>query len=333
MTGLQFVASLIMTAGLFLGRATAQDACPAPAGSLITVARGVSIEVVEWSRTGQPLVFLSGLSKTAHAFDNFAPRFADQYRVVGITRRGWGRSSHTLRLPYDSAHLVEDILAIMDSLAMPAAHLVGWSYGGDEAVLMASQHPDRVLSVTLLDSYDNSPAAQTFATSDSLPAPKEDSRPPRSLAELIQRQRALGYPDPISEVCATSRFASNGRYIGPVTSDSVAEFTWLGAARLAYSAVTRPLLAIYGTEHRLEDLFPTFAVMDSAERARAVLITAAFDRELRAARLRLRRAVPSAHIVEIPGANHAIFRSHPERVFRAMREFLAGVGAASYRAR
>jgi non-heme chloroperoxidase len=327
-TRLLFLAWLVVTAGPVLDRASAQNACPAPHGRLISVDHDVSIEVVEWSRTGQPLVFLSGLSKTAHAFDNFAPRFADQYRVVGITRRGWGRSSHTLALSYDSAHLVEDILTVMDSLALPAAHLVGWSYGGDEAMLLATQHPDRVLSVTLLDSYDNSPAAQTFAISDSLPVPKELSpRRPKDLVEVMQRQRVLGFPDPVSEVCATSRFTTAGRYVGPVSSDSVVEHTWHGAARLAYSAVSRPLLAIYGTKHRLGDVFPTVAVMDSADRARAVLVTATFERELGAARLRLRRALPSAHILEIPGANHAIFRSHPDRVFRAMQEFLAGVGA------
>lgn len=318
---------LVMTTTPFVGRAGAQDACPAPAGRLVTVAPGVAVEVVEWSRAGEPLLLLSGLSKTAHAFDDFAPRFADRYRVVGVTRRGWGRSSHASLLGYDSARLVGDILAVMDSLALPAAHVVGWSYGGDEAVLLAADHPDRVLSVTLLDSYDNSLAAGTFVTSDSLPGPNEPSPPsPASLQEMVERQRRLGFPDPITEVCATSRFASNGRYLGPVSSDSVGGYTMFGAARLAYSAVTQPLLAIYGTLNRVEDLFPTVAAMDSAGRARAMLVTAAVEREVDAARFRLRRALPSAHIVEIPGANHAIFRSHPDRVLSAMRAFLAEVG-------
>ncbi len=47
----------------------------------------------EWSRKGEPLLFLSGMGQTAHAYDEFAPAFADRYRVLGITRRGWGRSS------------------------------------------------------------------------------------------------------------------------------------------------------------------------------------------------------------------------------------------------
>jgi hypothetical protein len=90
--------------------------------------------------------------------------------------------------------------------------------------------------------------------------------------------------------------------------------------------VTQPVLAVYGTMTRVEDLFPTVEGMDSVGRARAILVTTVVDREADAARLRLRRALPSANIVEIPGASHAIFRSHPDRVLSAMRLFLAGVG-------
>jgi pimeloyl-ACP methyl ester carboxylesterase len=286
---------------------------------------------VEWSSAGEPLLFLSGLSNTAQAFDDFAPRFADRYRVIGVTRRGWGRSSHAAPPGYDSARLVEDIVAVLDSLALPAAHVVGWSFGGHEAVLLAARHPERVLSVTLLDSYDNSPASGTFATSDTLPGPDQPpAPPPATLSEMLQRQRALGYPNPVGELCATSRFAPDGRYLGPVGSDSVGGYTILGAERLSYSAVTRPLLAFYGTMSRVEDLFPTVEEMDSAGRARALVVTATVNREVDAAVLRLRRALPSATIVEIPGASHAIFRSHPERVLAAMRKFLAGAAIEAY---
>jgi non-heme chloroperoxidase len=319
---------LALTASTFPGRATAQDTCPAPDGRLITVAPGVRLEVIEWGGAGEPLLFLSGMGQTAHAFDPFAPKFADRYRVVGITRRGRGRSSRSPGYEYGSAVLVGDIAAVMDSLAMPAAHVVGWSYGGNEATLLAVQHPERVLSVTLLDSYDNSLAARTFARSDSLPGPTGSipPRPPANLREMIDRDRALGGREPVTELCATSRFAPDGRYLGPVSSDSVGGYTWFGAVRLAYSAVTPPLLAILGTMRRVEDMFPDVATMDSADRARATVLATTVQREIDAGRVRLRRALPSAHIVEIPGADHAIFRSHPELVIRAMRAFFAEIG-------
>jgi non-heme chloroperoxidase len=318
---------LVLMASTLVGRVTAQETCPAPTGRLVTVAPGVRLEVVEWSLGGEPLLFLSGMGQTAHAFDRFAPKFADRYRVVGITRRGRGRSSRSPGYEYGSAVLVGDILAVMDSLAMPAAHVVGWSYGGNEATLLAVQHPERVLSVTLLDSYDNSLAAGTFAGSDSLPGPTGSTPdgPPADLQEMIDRDRALGGRTPVTELCATSRFAPDGRYLGPVSSDSVGGYTWFGAARLPYSAVTPPLLAILGTMRGVEDMFPDMATMDSADRARATVLATTVQREIDAGRVRLRRALPSAHIVEIPGADHAIFLSHPEWVIREMRAFLARI--------
>jgi pimeloyl-ACP methyl ester carboxylesterase len=284
----------------------------------------VRLEVVEGSKQGEPLLFLSRLGRTAHAFDHFAPVFARQYRVVGITRRGWGRSSRSPRYEYGSAVLVRDIVAVMDSLQIAAAHVAGSSFGGHEATLLAAQYPERVLSLTLLDSYDNSFSAGTFADSDSLPPPLEvRPAPPATLKQAIDRDRAVGGREPVTELCATSRFAPDGRYMGPVSSDSVGGYTLFGAMRLSYSAVTQPVLAILGTMRDARDLFPDIASMDSVDRARATVLAETVQRELNAPQARLRRALPSARVVEIPGAEHAIFRSHPERVIQEMRAFLA----------
>jgi pimeloyl-ACP methyl ester carboxylesterase len=319
---------LAVTLNVFLGRVAAQEVCPAPGGRLVSVSPGVRVEVVEWSQAGEPLIFISGLGSTAHAFDAFAPVFADRYRALGITRRGWGRSSRSPGYEYGSAVLIADILAVMDSLAIPAAHLVGSSYGGDEATLLAVKYPERVLSLTLLDSYDNSLSAGTFAQSDSLepPRPPRPPVPPSNLEEMIAQHRAAGGREPVTELCATSRFAPDGRYLGPVSSDSVGGYTLLGAERLPYSAVTQPVLAIYATMRGAEDMFPDLATMDSADRIRSTTLAMTVQREIDAGRARLRRALPSARVVEIPGADHAVFRTHPERVIQEMRAFLARHG-------
>jgi non-heme chloroperoxidase len=321
----RFACLLVMTT---IGAAPtgAQDSCPAPRGRLVTVAPRVKLEVVEWSTTGEPLLFLSGMGRTAHSFDEFAPLFAEDYRVLGITRRGWGRSSPSPS-GYESTTLVADIVAVMDSLGLPAAHVVGSSYGGNEATLLAIRHPERVLSVILLDSYDNSPAAATFATSDTLagPALTPPLHPPTNLHDILEAERAAGADGkPLTEVCATSRFSSTGKYLGPVTSDSVVGYlVIIGTPRLSYSAVTQPVLAIYTPVRGTEDMYPAVGTMDSSNKERAIILAAAVQREVAAAEARLRRALPTARVVEIPGGSHAIFRSHPERVLGEMRAFLA----------
>jgi non-heme chloroperoxidase len=59
----------------------------------VTVEEGVQLEVLDWGGLGRPLIFLAGNGDTAHAFDNFAPKFTGQNHVYGITRKGFGASS------------------------------------------------------------------------------------------------------------------------------------------------------------------------------------------------------------------------------------------------
>src|SRR4051794_3990269 len=60
----------------------------------ISTRDSVSLEVLDWGGSGPPIAFLAGGgSSTPHDFDDFAPRFTNRHRVIGITRRGSGGSS------------------------------------------------------------------------------------------------------------------------------------------------------------------------------------------------------------------------------------------------
>src|ERR1700722_7294174 len=83
----------------FMGRLSAQEPVPWHDPSphtvqFVTVDENVKLEVLDWGGTGRPLVLLAGLGNTAHVFDEFAPKLTPEYHVYGITRRGYGASSH-----------------------------------------------------------------------------------------------------------------------------------------------------------------------------------------------------------------------------------------------
>jgi hypothetical protein len=61
--------------------------------SFVTVEPGVQLEVLDWGGTGETLVLLTGLGGNAHVFDQFAYQFNDRFHVIGVTPRGFGRSS------------------------------------------------------------------------------------------------------------------------------------------------------------------------------------------------------------------------------------------------
>src|SRR4051812_46699884 len=99
-------------------RLVAQPRSPGAAQSrLVQIRPYVRLEVVDWGGAGTPLVFLAGGGNTAHVFDDFAPRFANHFHVLGITRRGFGASAEQLP-PRDLDTLVADVTRVLDKLSL-----------------------------------------------------------------------------------------------------------------------------------------------------------------------------------------------------------------------
>lgn len=69
------------------------------------------------------------------------------YRLVRYDLRGFGRSTLP---PGDYAHH-DDLRALLDALAIPRAVLVAASMGGEVALALAVDHPDRVEALVLVD--------------------------------------------------------------------------------------------------------------------------------------------------------------------------------------
>jgi pimeloyl-ACP methyl ester carboxylesterase len=65
------------------------------------------------------------------------------YRAVVIDSRGHGRSTRDTR-PFTYELLASDVSAVMDTLNLEKAGLVGWSDGACTALILASQAPTRV---------------------------------------------------------------------------------------------------------------------------------------------------------------------------------------------
>lgn len=68
------------------------------------------------------------------------------YRVVVIDSRGHGRSSRDQR-PYKYELMASDVLAVMDSLRLPKAAVVGWSDGACVALILGMKAADRIEGV------------------------------------------------------------------------------------------------------------------------------------------------------------------------------------------
>jgi 3-oxoadipate enol-lactonase len=96
--------------------------------------------------TGEPVVLLHAAVADSRQWDVQVPAFARRYRVIRYDMQGFGQT------PAASSPLTraDELLALMDQLAIPKAHLVGVSNGGSAALDFSVQHPDRVGALVLV---------------------------------------------------------------------------------------------------------------------------------------------------------------------------------------
>lgn len=284
----------------------------------ITVAAGVRLEVLDWGGSGDPVVFLSGLSNNAHVFDEFAPEFVDRHHVLAITRRGFGASS---RAPsgYDVATRVADLLAVLDSLHLDRTSLVGHSVAGGELTGFASRHPDRVKRLVYLDAAYDGRELKGAPEEPPGPAPTPaDSASPTAFRDWGFR----GFP--IAEILWQFSFDSTGRVVGPTTADSVQRAILDGLEEPSYSAIKAPALAIYNRWEHPWSLTDSLYYSRFDERTKAATVPIWHWAQAYEARSRdrFRRGVQGSQVLELENATHYVFISNRSAVIDAIRAFL-----------
>lgn len=132
-------------------------------------ANGIKMQYLDWGGKGDVLLLLAGFGNDAHVFDDFAPKFTDRFRVIGLTRRGFGESDKP-PTGYDTATRVEDIRRFLDQMKIKKASLIGHSMAGDEMTLFAALYPKRVRKLVYLDAaYNRSKIAELYRTAPDSP--------------------------------------------------------------------------------------------------------------------------------------------------------------------
>ncbi len=98
---------------------------------------------------GPPLIILHGLFGSSDNWHNLARRWGEFFTVYAIDQRNHGSSPHESAMDY--RELAHDLGQFMDQQRLDPAYIVGHSMGGKVAMLFASQYPDRVVGLAILD--------------------------------------------------------------------------------------------------------------------------------------------------------------------------------------
>jgi pimeloyl-ACP methyl ester carboxylesterase len=116
---------------------------------------------------GDTVLLLPGWGGSIIEFSRLRYELATGFRVVAADMPGSGRSQPQPR-HYSASYYMDDaqtLLSLLDELRVDLAHLVGFSDGGECALLMATLDPGRALSVVTWGA-----AGQVVATPEALDA-------------------------------------------------------------------------------------------------------------------------------------------------------------------
>jgi haloacetate dehalogenase len=122
---------------------------------IVDVGEGININCV-MAGNGPPVLLLHGFPQSLAMWARVAPKIiAAGFTVVGADLRGYGDSSKPRCLPdksnYSFRAMARDQVRLMSALGFSRFHMVGHDRGGRTGHRMALDHPEVVLSLSVLD--------------------------------------------------------------------------------------------------------------------------------------------------------------------------------------
>jgi non-heme chloroperoxidase len=224
----------------------------------------------------------------------------------------------------------DDLLVVLDSLNIQKSLLVGTSCAGQILTVFASQHPERVSALVYLDG-----ASDPTLTSADLGLPMPD---PATLPRLIQppapdhssfeayrvaqrRDHGVAFPEAeLRQLFVANADGSVGasRFFGDSSGDHCGCHDEATLRRHP-----RAVLALYQADRPFEEVAARFIIRNEQERGALCQQYAATRALYRRWQQDLLAQIPTARIVELPGANLFMFLSNEADVVREIRAFAA----------
>jgi pimeloyl-ACP methyl ester carboxylesterase len=309
---------------------------------------GVRLHYLDWGgnrQSGETVLLLPGLGDNAHIYDDLAPRLIDRYRVVALTRRGFGESDQPTT-GYDVDTLTSDVKALLDQLGIDKAHIIGHSVAGNEMTRFAALYPHRVRRLVYLDAafertgstMGNSPASSRLATRVTLGKTRgveqDFTQPAPTPADFANYAAARNYYKRIS-VAWSPAFENSFRQsivllpdgsVAPKTPDTITGEVMAQADsyRAEFGRVSAPALALFASPDDIQDLLPWFPANPSPESRAAAEATVQGAQALASAHAALfDTEAPNSIARVIPGTVHYLFIPNDAEIVNQIREFLA----------
>jgi len=117
--------------------------------------RDVQVDDHQWvyldGGKGETILFVHGFGAEKDRWGTFLPAFSKSYRLIVPDLPGFGENSRVPTARFDIPSQVKRLSRFIEAIGLDKFHVVGISMGGYISAYYASEHPEKVKSLCLLD--------------------------------------------------------------------------------------------------------------------------------------------------------------------------------------
>jgi len=263
----------------------------------------------EETGSGAPVIFVHEFAADHRSWEAQMRHFGQRYRCITFGARGYPPSDVPEKpSSYSQNRATDDILAVLDHLKIPAAHVVGLSMGGFATLHFGFRHPSRALSLVV--------AGVGYG------AEKEQQAKFKAEVEVVAKS-----------LLEEGMVAFAGKYAYGPTRVQFENKDPRGFAQFKKELGEHSALGSANTQLGVQGARPSLYELVDRMRALTVptlILTGDEDWPCLAPSLLMKREIPSAALAVMPNCGHTINLEDPDLFNRIVGDFIVQVQAGRW---
>jgi proline iminopeptidase len=298
-----------------LARRAGQNTGPLPNGTpTITTSDGVNL-YVKVAGQGLPCVFIhGGPGSGSQVIETLAGKGLEQrFQMIYLDQRGSGRSASDPHKDYTLARVVQDLEELRQQLHITHWVVMAHSFGGIIATEYASNYPERVQGLVLVNSILNLPASMESTVAYGYPLLPPQARPPLDPAAPLSQRYGM-----VMSLLNQRKMMGQLMYANDSTALRVKQ-------AMQGAAANRDLATVVTQSAAITDYVQDFTPKSAKLLMPVLVVTGRDDYVVGPDQYKFFR-FPHQQVISLP-SKHFTFLENPKEFNQALTRFAAGLAS------